>query len=414
MSAEHASTAWRPSARMPRQSSATMRSSHGQRSSSVSGCPTPSWRRWPADENRRRRGSGQSSDAASARPTVDLPQPDTPITTRIIVRGADACGPGRNAARSPTRRQDWTCSGECTPASLRAAMPAPFQRPRAAERQDRDGAPSGRPHEQRCADQRTRVDAFAQQQDGERNAVDGLERGAPRWRSTQSRAPGSRYTAYARVPCRRVRARCTSATLDPPNGPPSRLAQSTSGSTQSAAIAFCHNARVSGRCRWLARRVRTVIHANVKPDRTPQPSPCRWVFRQCNSGTSNASPTTTSADRSQAPRLTGLPHSPLEQRHEQRKARVAEQADRHGRHLNGREESDPVQREERAVADHHRRRGWQPALPPDHHDGAVRSRPPRCAPARWRRRPRDPLAEEPREAEQHHRGVQCQQGRGGG
>ena len=80
-------------------------SSHGCRSSSSSGVAgASSWRCWPAGGSRRRRRRAPARRCASAAPTVDLPEPETPMTTtsggtrRPVARVCVACGL-REAAR---------------------------------------------------------------------------------------------------------------------------------------------------------------------------------------------------------------------------------------------------------------------------------------------------------------------------
>ena len=90
-------------------------------------------------------------------------------------------------------------------------------------------------------------------------------------------------------------------------GPPRPPCHRTTGSTHSAAIAFCHSAISEDQRSGASLRVRTVRSANVKPDSTPHARPRTVWLAQVNSGTSSTSPSATSPAPASLPRVIGTP-----------------------------------------------------------------------------------------------------------
>ena len=99
-------------------------------------------------------------------------------------------------------------------------------------------------------------------------------------------------------------------------------------------------------------RLRTASSAKVKPGDDAPRKPATVRLASENSGTSSTSPPTTSAAvDAVAPAPAAPEQRALQQQHEQRKAREAEQPDRDVGDLDRREERDPVQRQHHAVGE---------------------------------------------------------------
>src|SRR5918996_5033215 len=145
LSAEQATTLWRPAARLPSIQLATA-CSHGHRSASVSGMPAcilailaAGWRSSASSKSQCRR-------PASSAATVVLPEPDTPMTTRM--EGAARTGlltaSRAEAGGGPKRRVELLEAIRGIRhrlASLAYAMPITVHR---EERRDRRTSAAGR------------------------------------------------------------------------------------------------------------------------------------------------------------------------------------------------------------------------------------------------------------------------------
>ena len=129
-------------------------------------------------------------------------------------------------------------------------------------------------------------------------------------------------------------------------------AASAKGSSASAARPFCQKAMSVADRVPDQRRFITTSSANVNPETSPQPRPRTTGFASESSGTSSTRPAVTSSAVTPSRRRSRRAKKTRSaSEREQRKAGVAEQADGHGRHLDRREEAEPVERQHDAVAD---------------------------------------------------------------
>src|SRR5262245_41635304 len=143
-----------------------MRSYQGQRSSSVRGIPLAILATLAFGCRSSASTKVQPSSCASTRPTVVLPQPDTPISTTIIAR----C-PSRKVTILPKR----DASAKSKPGSGRAA--------RSAHGPEHDGA-----DDQGAAGERPRRRNLSQQGERQGDAIHRLERGDDARRMRRERA----------------------------------------------------------------------------------------------------------------------------------------------------------------------------------------------------------------------------------
>ena len=176
-----------------------------------------------------------------------------------------------------------------------------------------------------------RVGPLAEQHRRERDAVDRLERGDDARRVRRHASRATRRTACARARCRRRPARRCSAMSRSRRRDDRARARATNGTRHAAANAFCHSAIARAAC---ARGEAAVAHGEQRERGTRQHAPARVPARprrrRRSAGTSqDAARRRPAARRAASRRLARRsPRDALDQQHEQREARVAEQADR--------------------------------------------------------------------------------------
>ena len=304
-----------------------------------SGCRPPSSRRSPAGWKSSASKNRQPRAAASASPTVVLPQPQTPITTTII-----GPLPRRHAAHRAARRpvDSGSRHGGCAALrprtdSIHAIAHAARNRGSRNEISARLHADRSRPAPRRRSARRpasTRgAGTLTEQQEGQRDAVDRFEcrDNARRVRVIALQAGDEQRVRERRADEPQRQQQRDLAPAERRDPPAARSpASTTTGSSASAAQRFCQNAMSAAGRRATWRRLSTASSAKVNPETIPHSKPAHLPAGERELGNHQHQ----SGDHQHRGRhVASAPARPREcafqQQHEQRKAGEAKEPRRH-------------------------------------------------------------------------------------